>query len=56
MGLWTMALPGMSPVNSPFAGWVTQDFGARDGFSLSGMALTLVTLVGWRALNDDTSI
>ena len=56
MGLWTMALPGMSPVNSPFAGWVTQDFGAREGFSLSGMALTLVTLVGWRALNDDTSI
>jgi MFS family permease len=53
MGLWTMALPGMSPINSPFAGWVTQDFGPREGFSLSGVALTLVTLVGWRALAGD---
>jgi MFS family permease len=53
MGLWTMALPGMSPVNSPFAGWVTQDFGAREGFSLSGIALALVTVLGWRALATD---
>jgi hypothetical protein len=49
-----MALPGMSPVNSPFAGWVTQDFGAREGFSLSGVALALVTVLGWRALVSDS--
>jgi hypothetical protein len=56
MGLWTMALPGMSPVNSPFAGLVTQDLGARYGFSLSGVALTLVTVLGWRALTEDAPL
>jgi len=56
MGLWTMALPGISPVNSPFAGLVTQDLGARYGFSLSGVALTLVTVLGWRALTEDSPL
>ena len=50
MGLWTMALPGTQVVNGPLAGWVTQDAGPREGFSLSGMALAAVALAGWRAL------
>jgi MFS family permease len=50
MGLWTMALPGTQVVNGPLAGWVTQDAGPREGFSLSGLALAAVALTGWRAL------
>jgi MFS family permease len=52
MGLWTMALPGTEPATSPFAGYISQTFGARDGFSLSGVALLLTAVIGWRALND----
>ena len=52
MGLWTMALPGTEPATSPFAGYISQTFGARDGFSLSGMALLLTATIGWRALMD----
>ncbi|MGD0704879.1 MAG: MFS transporter [Trebonia sp.] len=52
MGLWTMALPGTEPATSPFAGYISQTFGARDGFSLSGLALLLTVTIGWRALND----
>ena len=50
MGLWTMALPGTEPVTSPFAGYVTQTAGARDGFGLAGIALALTATIGWRAL------
>jgi hypothetical protein len=52
MGLWTMALPGTEPATSPFAGYISQTFGARDGFSLSGLALLLTATIGWRALTD----
>jgi MFS family permease len=52
MGLWTMALPGTEPATSPFAGYISQTFGARDGFSLSGVALLLTAAIGWRALTD----
>ena len=52
MGLWTMALPGTEPATSPFAGYISQTFGARDGFSLSGVALLLTAVIGWRALTD----
>jgi MFS family permease len=52
MGLWTMALPGTEPATSPFAGYMSQTFGARDGFSLSGVALLLAATIGWRALTD----
>jgi hypothetical protein len=52
MGLWTMALPGTEPATSPFAGYISQTLGARDGFSLSGLALLLTATIGWRALND----
>jgi len=52
MGLWTMALPGTEPATSPFAGYISQTFGARDGFTLSAVALLLTAVIGWRALND----
>jgi hypothetical protein len=31
---------------------MSQTFGARDGFSLSGVALLLTATIGWRALMD----
>ena len=52
MGLWTMALPGTEPATSPFVGYMSQTYGARDGFSLSGAALLLTAAIGWRALTD----
>ena len=52
MGLWTMALPGTEPATSPSRGNISQTFGARDGFSLSGVALLLTAVTGWRALTD----
>jgi MFS family permease len=56
MGLWTMALPGTQPATSPFAGYIGQTFGARDGFSLSGVALLLTAVIGWRALTDRSAV
>ncbi|MGH3290442.1 MAG: MFS transporter [Trebonia sp.] len=50
MGLWTMALPGAQVVTGPFAGWVTQDVGPREGFALPAMALAAIAGSGWRAL------
>jgi MFS family permease len=50
MGLWTMALPGSEPVTGPSAGWVTQYVGPREGFGLSGLALAVVAVAGWRTL------
>jgi MFS family permease len=52
MGLWTMALPGTEPATSPFVGYLSQTFGARDGFGLSAVALLVTVAVGWRALTD----
>ena len=56
MGLWTMALPGTEPATSPFVGYISQTFGARDGFSLSGVALLLTAVIGWRALTDRSAL
>lgn len=55
MGLWTMALPGAQVVTVPFAGWVTQDVGPREGFALPAMALTAIAGAGWRALTASTA-
>ena len=55
MGLSTMALPGAQVVTGPFAGWVTQDVGPREGFALPAMALTAIAGAGWRALTASTA-
>jgi MFS family permease len=52
MGLWTMALPGMSPVTALVAGVVTQTVGARVGFAVGGASLAGAALAGWRALGE----
>ena len=56
MGVWTMALPGMTPVTSLLVGgvatWAGGAVGARAAFGLSGVALLLTTGLGWRSLAD----
>jgi MFS family permease len=56
MGVWTMAMPGMTPVTSLVVGgvatWAGGGAGARDAFGLSGGALLLTTAVAWRSLAD----
>jgi MFS family permease len=52
MGAWTMALPGANPLTALLAGLVAQEFGAREGFALAGVALILTAGIAWRALAD----
>jgi MFS family permease len=53
MGIWTMALPGASPVTGPTIGLVAETAGARAGFGLAGVALLVTAGLGWRALADN---
>jgi MFS family permease len=52
MGLWTMALPGMSPVTALVAGGITQGIGARVGWAVGGASLAGAAVAGWRALGE----
>jgi hypothetical protein len=52
MGLWTMALPGLSPITGVLVGAATQFVGPREGFGLAGIALAATAVSGWRALAD----
>jgi MFS family permease len=53
MGLWTMVLPGLSPVTGLLTGAVTQYAGPRIGYGIAGVALSGAALVGWRALGGE---
>ncbi len=56
MGLWSMALPGTTPLTSLLVGgvatWAGGSSGARAGFGLSGAALLVTVALGWRSLGD----
>jgi MFS family permease len=52
MGLWTMVLPGMSPITALVVGALTQYVGPREGYGVAGVALVGAALAGWRALDD----
>jgi MFS family permease len=56
MGLWSMALPGMSPITSLLIGgvatWGGGALGAREAFGLAGVALMISAAIGWRAMAD----
>jgi MFS family permease len=52
MGIWTMALPGASPLTSPAIGYTGEVAGGRASFGLAGIALLLTAAAGWRALSD----
>ena len=51
MGIWTMALPGATPLTSPFVGWVAGSIGPREAFGLAGIALLASAGAGWRTLS-----
>ncbi|MGO9151382.1 MAG: MFS transporter, partial [Acidimicrobiales bacterium] len=52
MGLWTMALPGMTPLTALLVGLVCDELGPQKGFGLAGIALVLSAAVAWHALRD----
>jgi hypothetical protein len=52
MGLWTMVLPGLSPISGLAIGAVTEYVGPREGYGLAGVALAGAALLGWRALSE----
>ena len=52
MALWGTAMTGTLPLTGLVATALAQHLGSRFGFSLSGVALGTVTLLGWRALAD----
>ena len=52
MSLWSMAMTGTVPLTGFLVSGVGELLGARAGFSVSGAALLLAALLGWRALSD----
>jgi MFS family permease len=52
MSLWGVAMTGVSPISGFGVAAVVQYVGPREGFSISGIALGLAALAGWRALQD----
>jgi MFS family permease len=50
MGLWTMVLPGLTPVTALITGATTQYAGPRPGYGIAGVFLCGAALTGWRAL------
>lgn len=53
LGVWTMALPGLSPVSGLAVGLLVDHAGARSGFAAGGATIALAALAGWRALGRD---
>ncbi|QMU74183.1 MFS transporter [Streptacidiphilus sp. P02-A3a] len=53
MSLWGMAMTGTLPLTGFLVSGVGESLGARAGFSVSGTALLLAALLGWRALSGD---
>ncbi len=52
MGLWGICMSGTLPATSFLVSGVGQTLGARSGFSVSGVALALCCLLGWRGLRE----
>ncbi|MBR7835941.1 MFS transporter [Actinospica durhamensis] len=52
MSLWGMAMTGTLPLTGLAVTAIAQHIGAREGFSVSAVALTAAVLAGWRALGE----
>jgi len=50
MGVWNMALPGMSPVTALAIGAIADGPGPREAFGVAGACLLAAMAVGWKAL------
>jgi MFS family permease len=51
MGVWNMALPGMSPLTALLIGTVGDASGPRVAFGLAGVCMLVAMAVGWTALS-----
>jgi len=48
MALYAIAFLGSTPIGGPIVGWVSQQYGARLGFAIGGIATIIATmLAGW---------
>ena len=45
MALYAIAFLGSTPIGGPIVGWVSQQFGARSGFAIGGIATIVATSV-----------
>jgi MFS family permease len=50
MSLWTIALMGSTAIGGPFVGWFSDQFGARGGLALGGVAAIITGVVATPAL------
>ena len=48
MALYAIAFLGSTPIGGPIVGWISQQYGARVGFAIGGIAAIVATVVaGW---------
>jgi MFS family permease len=48
MALYAIAFLGSTPIGGPIVGWISQQYGARFGFAIGGIATIIATvLAGW---------
>ena len=48
MALYAIAFLGSTPIGGPLVGWISQQYGARVGFAIGGVATIIATAVaGW---------
>jgi len=45
MALYVMVFLGTTPIGGPIVGWVAEQFGARTGLGLGGLATVIASLV-----------
>jgi len=50
MALYAIAFLGSTPIGGPIVGWISQQYGARIGFAIGGVAAIGATVVAGRAL------
>lgn len=50
MALYAIAFLGSTPIGGPIVGWISQQYGARVGFAIGGVAAIVATAVAGRAL------
>jgi predicted MFS family arabinose efflux permease len=51
MALYAIAFLGSTPIGGPIVGWVSQQYGARIGFAIGGIAAIGATVVAARSLS-----
>jgi MFS family permease len=48
MALYAIAFLGSTPIGGPIVGWISQNYGARFGFAVGGIATIVATaFAGW---------